>query len=143
MRVMRPILPIIAVCALALTAHGAQLDVLTVEGKTLKDNPLGDPARRRLAVVAPDGIDKTKPLPLILYLPGWGGSSEDTIPQRNGGWIGDAVDALAAKAHPVRIAVVDGRSRYGGSQYLNSTATGNYADYVADEVLALVKEKYA
>ncbi|HEV7403216.1 MAG TPA: alpha/beta fold hydrolase [Chthoniobacteraceae bacterium] len=140
MRPIPPLLPLFA--ALALSARGAQLDVLTVEGKTLQGNPLGDPARRRVAVVAPDAIEKTKPLPLILYLPGWGGSSEDMIPQRGGGWIGDAVDALAAKGHPVRIAVVDGRSRYGGSQYLNSSATGNYADYVAEEVLTFVREKY-
>lgn len=129
--------------ALAFSAIGAQVDVLTIESKTLQGNPLGDPARRRVAVVAPDGFEKTKPLPLILYLPGWGGSSEDTIGQPNGGWLGDAVDALAAKAHPVRIAVIDARSRFGGSQYLNSTATGNYADFVAEEVLDLVKAQYA
>lgn len=137
------ILPILVVWALALSAIAAQVDVLTVEGKTLKDNPLGDPAQRRVAVVSPTGAEKTKPLPLILYLPGWGGSSEDTIAQHKGGWLGDAVDTLAAKSHPVRIVVVDGRSRYGGSQFLNSTATGKYADYVADEVIAAVKAQYA
>jgi enterochelin esterase family protein len=137
-----PIRSLLALLALALSAGAAQVDVLTVEGKTLQSNPLGDPARRRVAVVAPDETAKAKPLPLVLYLPGWGGSSEETIAARNGGWIGQAVDALAAKAHPVRVAVVDGRSRYGGSQFLNSTATDDYADYVAVEVLALLKEKY-
>jgi S-formylglutathione hydrolase FrmB len=135
--------PILSLLAFAISAGAAQLDVLTVEGKTLQGNPLGDPTRRRAAVVAPDDTVKNKPLPLVLYLPGWGGSSEDTIADRKGGWIGQAVDALAAKAHPVRIAVIDGRSRYGGSQFLNSTATGDYADYVAVEVLALLKEKYS
>ncbi len=136
---MRLILPLLA---LALSAHGAQVDVLTIESKTLQGNPLGDPTQRRVAVLAPDGSEKTQPLPLILYLPGWGGSSEDTIGQPNGGWLGETVDALAAKAHPVRMAVVDARSRYGGSQYLNSTATGKYADYVAEEVLDQVKAQY-
>jgi pimeloyl-ACP methyl ester carboxylesterase len=135
-------LPLAALLALAISAAGAQLDVLTVEGKTLLGNPLGDPARRHVAVVAPTGVPSTKPLPLIIYLPGWGGSSEDTIADPQGGWIGQAVDALAAKAHPARVAVVDARSRYGGSQYLNSTATGDYADYVAVEVLVFLKEKY-
>ena len=32
------------------------------------------------------------------------------------------------------IAVPDCRNRWGGSQYLNSTAQGNYADYLADEI---------
>ena len=42
----------------------------------------------------------------------------------------------------MRIAVVDGRSRYGGSQFLNSTATGRYADYVADEIVPALKARY-
>lgn len=134
--------PLLSLLALAVAAQAAQVDVLTVEGRTLKGNPLGDPARRRVAVVTPDDTAKTKPLPLVLYLPGWGSSSEETIADRKGGWIGQAVDALAAKAHPVRIAVIDGRSRYGGGQFVNSTATGQYADYVVGEVLPLLEEKY-
>src|SRR4051812_48989409 len=102
--------PILLLLALALSADAAQLDVLTLESKTLQGNPLGDPVRRRVAVVAPNYVEPTKPLPLILYLPGWGSSSEDTISSR-GGWIGAAVDELAGP-HPVRVAVVDGRSRY-------------------------------
>ena len=38
--------------------------------------------------------------------------------------------------------VVDCRSRYGGSQYLNSTATGPYADYVVNEILPALDVKY-
>src|SRR4051812_4213111 len=101
MRVIRPMRPILLLLALALSATGAQLDVLTLESKTLQDNPLGDPTRRRIAVVAPNYVEATKPLPLIVYLPGWGSSSEDTISTSRGGWIGAAIDELAG-AHPVR-----------------------------------------
>jgi len=128
------------VAAGALSA--AQLDVLDIPGTTLKDNPLGDPPARHLAVFKPDKAKDDAPLPLVIYLPGWGSSCEDVIPDGGKAWFGKVVDQLAA-TNPLRIAVVDGRSRYGGSQYLNSTATGRYADYITEEILPALTGKYA
>jgi S-formylglutathione hydrolase FrmB len=116
--------------------------VSEVRSVKLQGNPLGDPTTRRIAVFAPDHAEKDAPLPLVIYLPGWGGSSEDAITQGGGGWLGRATDQLARNGLPVRIAVVDGRSRYGGSQFLNSSATGDYADYVADEITAAVEARH-
>jgi S-formylglutathione hydrolase FrmB len=79
----------------------------------------------------------------VIYLPGWGGSSEDAIAHGTGDFLAQAVDALSTKGVPVRIATVDGRSRYGGSQFLNSTATGRYADYVADEIQPTLVNRFA
>lgn len=124
------------------TLEAAALEVLDVPGIILQDNPLGDPAARRVAAFLPDGIKADTPLPLVVYLPGWGGSSEDAIAQGNHGWFGRVVDALAAEGVPLRLAVVDCRARYGGCQFLNSSATGNYADYVCNEVVPLLKARY-
>ncbi len=123
---------------LAPALHAAQLEVIEVPGNTLRDNPLGDPPARRVAIFVPDGTAADAALPLVIYLPGWGGSSEDAIAQGAGAWFGSVVDRMAGRNQPLRIAVVDGRSRYGGSQFLNSTATGRYADFVADEILPAV-----
>jgi S-formylglutathione hydrolase FrmB len=120
----------------------AQLEVIEVRSTKLNGNPLGDPATRRVAIFAPDATAPSAPLPLVIYLPGWGGSSEDAIAQGVGGWLGRAVDQLASRGLGVRLAVVDGRSRYGGSQFLNSGATGDYADYVADEVTPTVEKRH-
>jgi S-formylglutathione hydrolase FrmB len=92
-------------------------------------------------VLVPAGVKDDAPLPLVIYLPGWGGSSEDVIAQ-GGGWLSGAVDRMSAAGLAIRVAVVDGRSRYGGSQYLNSAATGDYADYVAEEVTAAVEARH-
>jgi hypothetical protein len=89
-------------------------------------------------MLVPDGSKRDTPLPLVIYLPGWGGSSEDVIAQ-GGGWLARTVDKMAGSGLALRIAVVDGRSHYGGSQFLNSGATGEYADYVADEVAPAVE----
>jgi len=126
----------------AAETSAAQLDVMDIPGTTLKDNPLGDPAARHVAVFKPDKAKDDAPLPLVIYLPGWGGSSEDAIAEGRGAWFGKVVDQLAGST-PVRIAVVDGRSRYGGSQFLNSTATGQYADYVSEEILPAITARYS
>ena len=122
------------VLAIAASEQAASLDVVEIAGAKLRGNPLGDPAARRVAVFVPRDVKADASLPLVIYLPGWGGSSEDAIAAGNGAWFHAVVDDIAARGFPVRLAVVDGRSRYGGSQFLNSAATGNYADYVAEEV---------
>jgi pimeloyl-ACP methyl ester carboxylesterase len=116
-------------------ARAAQLEIVEFTSAKLSDNPLGDPTKRRLAIFKPDKAKAGEPPQLVVYLPGWGVSSEDAIAEGAGGWLGQVVDRLAADGRPVRIAVVDGRSRFGGSQFLNSTATGDYADYVTDEIV--------
>ena len=121
----------------------AELDVVKIPGVTLRGNPLGDPTERPVAVFAPEGRKADAPMAMVIYLPGWGGSSEEAIAQGSGAWFGRVLDHLAAAGLPLRLAVVDGRSRYGGSQFLNSSATGNYADYVADEILPALKARYA
>ena len=131
---------IAALLAAAGDLVAAQLEVVGITSVKLRANPLGDPATRRIAVFQPDAAKDAAHLPLVVWLPGWGGSSEDAIAQGAGAWFGQVVDQLAARGLPLRIAVVDGRSRYGGSQFLNSAATGDYADYVADEIVpALTK----
>jgi S-formylglutathione hydrolase FrmB len=139
-----PLLPLLAALAALTSAplSAARLDVLEVRSAKLKNNPAGDPSTRRVAVLVPDGSKNDAPLPLVIYLPGWGGSSEDVIAQ-GGGWLARTVDKMAASGLALRIAVVDGRSHFGGSQFLNSGATGEYADYVADEIAPAVEARYA
>jgi Putative esterase len=40
------------------------------------------------------------------------------------------------------VAFVDAWTAYGGSQFLNSTSTGPYQDYLCDEVVAFVDDRY-
>jgi S-formylglutathione hydrolase FrmB len=136
------LIPAVFVVCPATPLSAAQLEVMEVRSKKLQDNPPGDPVARRVAVLVPDGTTRDVSLPLVIYLPGWGGSSEDIIAQR-GGWLAYAVDRMARAGLAVRIAVVDGRSHYGGSQYLNSGATGEYADYVAQEIVPAVEARHA
>ncbi len=126
--------------------HGA-LDRLVVESEVLADNPLGDPARRPVWVYRPPGVEVDHPraLPSVYVIQGYTGQLDM--------WAGrvafeptmfERLDALFAEGEcPDAIVVfVDCWTSYGGSQFLNSTATGRYQDYLCDEVVAFIDERY-
>lgn len=127
---------IIGTCARA----EARLDVIEFSSRVLKNNPLHDPVVRRLAVFLPEQITNGAALPVVYFLPGYGNSSDSFIKGAKA-WRA-FTQKLADEVTPVLFVVVDGRNRWGGSQYINSAAQGNYADYVCDEIVPLVEARY-
>jgi hypothetical protein len=126
--------------------HGT-LDRLGVESELLADNPLGDPARRPLYVYRPPGVELDHPrgLPVVYLIQGYTGqldmwlnrtAFELTMLER--------VDALFASGDcpDALVVFVDCWTSYGGSQFLNSLALGRYQDYLCDEVVAFVDDRY-
>lgn len=119
----------------------SRFEAFTVPGVTLRGNPLGDPAERRVAVFTPENVPADSALITVYYLPGYGGGSESFL-GAGGGSFARALRELAQAHMPIRMVVVDCRNRWGGSQYLNSSAQGNYADYVLDEVIPSVEKHF-
>jgi len=122
-----------------------RFDSLVVESEVLADNPLGDPAKRPLYVYRAPGVTDDDSYPTVYLIQGmtgqldmWLGRSafEPTMLER--------VDELfAADGCPPAIVVfVDAWTSYGGSQFINSTSTGRYLDYLCDEVVPFVDERY-
>jgi S-formylglutathione hydrolase FrmB len=114
------------------------IEGIAIAGETLRGNPLGDAAARQAAVSSPAGTAPAAPLPVVYYLPGWGGSPDDYLTGA-----GRAAFSRVVEETKARIVVVDGRTRWGGSQFINSSATGRYADYVSDEIVRTVEARYA
>jgi enterochelin esterase-like enzyme len=126
------------------------LDRLTVHSEYLTGNPLGDPARRPLYVYRPPGVgpgrDGTRvPLPAVYVIQGftgqldmWLGRSafEPTLTER--------LDAMfgSGGCPPAIVVMVDAWTSRGGSQFLNSSSTGRYLDYLCDEVVPFVDARY-
>ncbi|HVS44182.1 MAG TPA: alpha/beta hydrolase-fold protein [Candidatus Dormibacteraeota bacterium] len=119
-----------------------------VDSAALAGNPLGDPARRRLLVWLPPGYDDDtgRRHPVIYVLPGYGSCVEEwcnrdlfepTIFERL-----EALYASLEAPPPCIYVYVDGATRYGGSQFVNSSATGRHEDYVADDIVAHVDAGY-
>jgi S-formylglutathione hydrolase FrmB len=115
--------------------------------RVLADNPLGDPTERDLLVYVPPGYDAAaeRRYPTLLALVGFTGSgahlfNHDPFLEP----LDRRLDRLitSGACPPVIVAAPDCFTRVGGSQYINSAGTGRYEDYVVDEVIPFVDERY-
>ncbi len=125
-----------------------RLQIETVSSIVLKDNPLGDPRRREIPVYLPPsyGAVRGRRYPVLYYLPGFTGTSRGAVnynPWKEN--IVERFDRLISegKAREAILVIPDGFTAYGGSQYLNSEATGRYEDFVIDELIAFIEDKFA
>jgi enterochelin esterase-like enzyme len=128
------------------TAARGQLETLRVVSEKLRGNPLGDPHERALHVYLPPGYDASDArYPVIYLLAGFTGSGASmlnwTAWQEN---LPDKLDRLVGTGAMVPCIAVfpDCFTRLGGSQYVNSAATGPYEDYLCDELVPLVDESF-
>jgi S-formylglutathione hydrolase FrmB len=123
------------------------LDRMTVHSEVLEENPLGDPARRPLYVYRSPGAiaPGRERFPTIYVLQGYSGQVDM--------WVGRSAfeptsverldDMFAAGECPDAIVVfVDAWTSLGGSQVLNSSSTGRYLDYLCDEIVPFIDERY-
>lgn len=119
-----------------------------IESDALAGNPLGDPSTRPVFVYTPPGYedDRQRRYPAIYMIQGltgqvdmwWNRSAfRPTLPE--------LVDELFSGdgVPPSIVVFVDAWTSLGGSQYLNSPGTGQYLDYLCDEVTAFVDGKYS
>jgi S-formylglutathione hydrolase FrmB len=123
-----------------LSAGEARMEVFQFESRALKDNPLHDPVSRPVPVFLPAQATNGASLPVVYYLPGYGDTTESFI-QFSKLWL-KFTQKIADEIRPMVIVMVDGTTRWGGSQYLNSPAQGNYEDYVCDDIVAAVEARH-
>jgi len=118
----------------------ATAEVLEFTSTNLESNPLHDPALRRALICVPSQLAGNTPAPIIYYLPGFGNSAEKFIKAKTN-WL-TFTEKLAKEVAPMRVVVIDGHNHWGCSQYVNSSAQGNYADYICDELVSRVEARY-
>jgi S-formylglutathione hydrolase FrmB len=111
----------------------------------LRNNPLGDPSERDLHVYLPPGHDPAEPIPALLALSGFMGTGAMLwSPDPLGEDLRRRLDRLilSGACPKVIVAAPDCFTRVGGNQYINSTATGPYEDYLVDEVMPFVAARH-
>ncbi len=113
----------------------------------LKDNPLGDPSERKLVIYLPPGYedDPHRRYPVIYLLSGFMGFGTMYLsPQAWGFSMDERCDMLIGEGRMKKSIVVmpDCFTKYGGAQYRNSTALGNYEDYLIREIIPYVDRQY-
>ncbi|MCI0633334.1 MAG: enterochelin esterase [Actinobacteria bacterium] len=124
-----------------------RLDELEIDSEALKGNRLGDPHVRPLWVYTPPGYDDDpgRRYPCVYVIQGLTGQLDmwrNREPFRAN--YPEMADELFAsgQAPPTLVAFVDCWTSIGGSQFLNSPGTGRYQDFLCDEVVAFVDERY-
>ncbi|HXH69495.1 MAG TPA: alpha/beta hydrolase-fold protein [Pyrinomonadaceae bacterium] len=120
--------------------------ILRHESAVLKNNPLGDKYVRDLCVYLPPNYEETdKSLPVVYCLTGFTGRG--TMLLNNNAFtpnLAERMDLLIGenKIKPMIVVMPDCFTYYGGSQYINSSATGNYEDYLTEEIVPFVDENF-
>jgi S-formylglutathione hydrolase FrmB len=122
-----------------------RLIIESFHSRCLEGNPLGDPAVRDIPVYLPEGFDSSREYPLLVILAGFTGSSlshlswmpwGETMPER-------IERLIAGKNIPPSVALFpDPFTRLGGSQYLNSSAVGDYEDYLTGELIPWARANF-
>ena len=124
-----------------------RLDEHVIDSDLLRDNPLGDPARRPLWVYVPPGYDDepNRRYAAVYVIQGYTGHLamwRNRTPYRQP--FCETADAVFAgeQAPPVIVVYVDAWTAYGGSQFVDSPGTGRYHSYLCDEIVTWVDAHY-
>jgi S-formylglutathione hydrolase FrmB len=134
---------------------GGTLVVLEHTSRILAGNPLGDPHVRKLHVWLPPQYDdgaagtgkraRGQRFPVLFDLVGFTGSGmshtnwknfSDNVPERVARLIHEK------KMGPAIMVFPDCFTALGGNQYVNSSAIGNYADYLTRELIPFVDREF-
>ncbi|MBV8198407.1 MAG: esterase [Candidatus Eremiobacteraeota bacterium] len=118
-----------------------------ISSEALRSNPLGDPAERTVAVYLPHGYDASgsQRYPVIYVLHGYTGDVSALVASRP--WETNVLQwadrLIRDKRMPaVLVALVDGFTRLGGSQYVDSIHNGDYATYTVRDVVGHLDNQY-
>lgn len=124
-----------------------RLEKLVVDSELLAGNPLGDPSVRPVYVYLPPGVDLSADAsyPSIYMIQGFTGQVDmwlnRTFLEPN---MIERLDDLFGEPGipPAVVVLVDAWTSYGGSQFINSAGTGDYMDYLCDEVVPFIDGRY-
>jgi S-formylglutathione hydrolase FrmB len=119
----------------------------TVESRSLVGNPLGDPITRRCPVWLPPSYASApaRRYPVIYWLAGYAGTGEMLF--SGNAWqpgLGERLDRLVGSGEMGEAIVVapDCFTRWGGAQYLDSPAIGNYETHLVREVIPAIDNRF-
>jgi S-formylglutathione hydrolase FrmB len=116
--------------------------VADIQSELLAGNPLGDPAERRVPVYLPPDYETSgTDYPVVYFLAGFSGGG--TLLLGESLWGENLVQRLdrllaAGAIRPMIVVMPDCITRFGGSQYINSAATGRYEDHLTRELIPFI-----
>lgn len=116
-----------------------------IVSEALKDNKLGDPNIRNLLIYLPPAYETgAGEFPTVYLLHGFGGNERSFVSEVGENFVIFLLDNMIESGMLKQMIIVmpDARTKYGGSFYLNSVLSGNYEDYIVNEIVNYVDNKY-
>ncbi len=147
-----------AVAFVAATAcvHAAEepakgrVETVTVHGRALEGNLMGESPDRAVSIYLPPGYDedRTRRYPVVILLHGYSLTNQY--------WVGAAKqgfgsidtpgamdrDLASGKAHEMILVMPDGNSKYQGSMYSSSATSGDWESFIAEDLVGYVDSHY-
>ncbi len=127
-------------------ADGGRVECFEFDSTVLAGNPLADPTRRSVAVYLPPGYDADqRRYPVLWSLPAYTSSGPAQVAWRNHGeTLPQRLDRLIDRGEmaPAVCVMPDTYTALGGNQFVDSPAIGDYARYLADELIPEIDRRY-
>jgi enterochelin esterase-like enzyme len=130
-----------------LTKQKGKIVIHRFKSSVLKSNQLKDPYVRDVIIYVPPGYRASHSHGYIaaFALVGFGGQGKTLLnTDPLGENIEDRMNRLISqrKCGPMILVLIDCFTRFGGNQYINSSATGRYEDYIINEIVPFVDKTY-
>lgn len=155
MRVKTHLIPLLVLCLLLTTtsaiAQDGRIVRETVYSPSLEGNLLGDSPNRQVTIYLPPSYDDGDNLayPVVYLLHGYTGNHD----LWNGGGYssgkisGNILDSMKSwlkegKVEEMILVMPDSHNKLQGSMYTNSSTTGNWADFIAKDLVQNIDGKY-
>lgn len=119
---------------------------------SLENNLIGDSAERDIAIYLPPEYDNDDKVYPVIYLLGgqlmqfdaWFGEGQDLDHYLRRYGVDSYMDELINSKiiEPMIVVAPDIRSKYGSGWYTNSVASGNWEDYIVNDVVNFIDQHY-
>lgn len=116
--------------------YSVDLQTVTIPAPSLSSNLIGEPDTREISVLLPQSYhDNENEYPVVYFLNGYGSPHENSA--------SIALNAMTSLSMEDLIVVcIDAVSRLNCSYYVNSPVTGNWQDFVTEDVVGYIDNNY-
>jgi len=138
--------PTAAVTQVSTAPLKGKIERIKIHGKALAGNLMGESDSPEVSIYLPPSYfaDQARRFPVIYFMHGYNGTDLDYLGSA-GARLLPAVIERAFSTGPARemiIVVPNCMNAYGGCMYSNSPTTGNWEDYIADDLVAYMDKNY-
>ena len=122
-----------------------KIERIKIHGNSLTGNLMGESDSPEVSIYLPPSYatNKTRRYPVIYFLHGYNGTDLDYLGDNGSRALPAVIErAFANGSREMIIVVPNCMNAYGGCMYSNSPTSGNWEDYIADDLVAYMDKNY-